>query len=571
MKLMKIVRKYNYVPVEVSRVRFPNLVWKSDSIRETDKEFVNKYSVIIPESEFFSEVDIDADSEGSAFADRYGGYGGASNGGGARCVNLDGRQIKGVGANKLLGKSVINSWYSHGTLNIVDAVCEVIYSNILSEILPCGVVECHGLVLLAKESSFYGEDITSISDAERCWGALIVRDECVRPAHFLRARNYIPLDEWKWQLQSDVVRVRGISKAVDNELGDRLKFVEHLSKVVRAQANQFAFAKAARIIHGSTTSSNLTVDGAWIDFAATTFLPTGKNFQTGTNQEPFQDEWRNVEDIVVEYADTHTKFNNYDIHIDPLLTYYNEAMDFYFHKHSAYVLGVSYEKWPEYNVNNDADVVSRVMHDIIHLNKEAIVGSPDGYYDDPMLSLLFAVYGSCLSIKVSKRGLQEYLDDNDRVEELCESFLRLSKDVFAEAPDGTVSRDLIRAVIVSYRQTICSSFFYRGRLRRQLSETLHLADSHYYSSYIETALAVGEFCYEAPGSERVYLFSSGELSVSYCTSSGKFCICDAVGEENYFYTYSECYVEICKIDKKQFEVGGFNFLVLFDQLCLVLS
>lgn len=86
--------------------------------------------------------------------ERYGGIGIGTNGGGARCGNYNGFQYKGIGCNFLASNATKKS-HANGTLTLLDGITEVIYSEVLSQLLPMGVVKSIGLLSVGNDSASY--------------------------------------------------------------------------------------------------------------------------------------------------------------------------------------------------------------------------------------------------------------------------------------------------------------------------------------------------------------------------------------------------------------------------------
>ncbi|CAI0749927.1 Uncharacterised protein [Serratia proteamaculans] len=78
------------------------------------------------------------------FAERYGGGAISRNGGGARC-GFDGRwQVKGIGANALVGQG---AKHVDGELTMTGAVLEALWGNVMAKQLPYGAVPNNAILL----------------------------------------------------------------------------------------------------------------------------------------------------------------------------------------------------------------------------------------------------------------------------------------------------------------------------------------------------------------------------------------------------------------------------------------
>lgn len=563
--MYEIVRQHNFIPIEVYNFTNGNLLWLNSSLDFSPSEFLRRYAIGIPTSKCFTSIYFDMNSKKVAYADRYGGYGGASNGGGSRCANLCAAQIKGVGTNKLLGKNVINSWYAHGSLNIVDATCEVIYSTVLNKIMPRGAVESLGLILISNTTGYYGENVTAVEDAIPCRGALLVRKECVRPSHFLRARNYLPLDEYTAELISDVSRVRNINKALLNKVESKFGFIEFLSNIFSAHADQFAFALAARITHGSATSSNLTIDGKWIDFAATSFLPSGSNYQTGMSGPAFFDEHKCIEEIFCEFSDTYTKFNLFDLNVEPLLAYYRWAMNAYFHQHCSFLLGIPTGIWPEIGVDSDADLISKTLYKIIHINTTPILVSPTdiNINEDPVIIFLVNLYGMATNNIAAGKKFEELIGNSDRCHNLVQSFSKIIYN-FSLINTNRCPDELFRiSAIESIKRAYCSAFFYKDRLRKLLAKNLFVDNEKYFTDFIDLSISVGNFIFNTEATHKVYFFCMDYLKIWYCLKSSCYFIFCLEHNEQKFVSPKYFFDTIEQYYKVKLTINEFDFYGLF--------
>ena len=114
-------------------------------------------------------------------AERYGGTGIGTHGGGVRCGYLNGWQVKGSGQNLLSGHDV-EFWHSHGALAQVEAFYEALWGEALSVILPFGAIRSPGIIL-TDGISWQKHKNGAPVEVPR---GLLVREAGVRPAHFER-------------------------------------------------------------------------------------------------------------------------------------------------------------------------------------------------------------------------------------------------------------------------------------------------------------------------------------------------------------------------------------------------
>ncbi|WP_340267612.1 hypothetical protein [Sphingobium mellinum] len=224
------------------------------------------------------------------YAERYGGVGIGSNGGGARC-GTDGQYlVKGMGSNQLLGVDS-DFWYGHGTLPLVDAVAEAIWAKILKHALPFGAVDTPAVIATGRMS--WTRERGGARKGHP--GALLIRAATLRLASFERAIYFKP----KWNSDEgfinkpsleDVQRTRSAINFLPSAmLFDELTkgassnssysdqneaVIEGLRNIGQRIAMQSAAASAKRIMHGALTGSNIALDSRWMDLGCVTGMNT---------------------------------------------------------------------------------------------------------------------------------------------------------------------------------------------------------------------------------------------------------------------------------------------------------
>lgn len=270
--LIELAEPFNQLPVEVHKIAGTNLLWrdKSDSSASdlSDNQFVDNYSWIIKNNFFTEETRIQPRITQTTFAERYGGFGIGINGGGARVINLDKVQIKGVGANALAGEGALRS-HSYGGLDIQGAVKEIIYSRLLNKISPVGVQNIHGLILLDETSALH--------NGNKAPSVLMVREPVARPGHFLPCFNFRVKPGDRTFMRSDYSRIVGIYKSIGKQalISEFYSLVQHfLDKC----ADQLSFFRMARLSHNALTPSNICLDGRVLDTALCSFVVSGSNY-----------------------------------------------------------------------------------------------------------------------------------------------------------------------------------------------------------------------------------------------------------------------------------------------------
>ncbi|ERK06707.1 MchC protein [Serratia fonticola AU-P3(3)] len=218
---------------------------------------------------------IDASSSAPAkvfHAERYGGSGIQRNGGGARC-GFDGRyQVKGIGANPLVGNGS-DRRHTNGALGAIHAIYETLWGEVLAQLLPYGAVQTQAVLLTDQYI-----DITFERSKVPSRRALLVRKPVIRPAHFERAPYFQPQSEYRGQLMHDARRVRAVIHMLPANLpappagfsekayrDPQLYCIEGLCEMARRQAWQMAFCRT-RFLRLTTSPSNIAMDGRLLDF-----------------------------------------------------------------------------------------------------------------------------------------------------------------------------------------------------------------------------------------------------------------------------------------------------------------
>jgi hypothetical protein len=273
------------LPFEARRLSAPRIALTvAHSQPISDAEVIDRFAYAAPA----------AGADGSAFlpdtktffAERYGGTGIGTHGGGVRCGN-DGRyQVKGIGRNLLCGEEAEFN-HSHGGESLLAALLEAMWGEILHRALPFGAVRAYAVIRTGLSIPADGpNDVLAASQ-----GALLVRQAALRPAHFMRALYFRPSAAVRTRIEPDALRVR---KAI----GDLPELLPHrtlhgisehdpsrcalleegLTEMVRRFAEQFAAAKAKCIAHRLLNASNICLDGRWIDLSGVVALPRHANF-----------------------------------------------------------------------------------------------------------------------------------------------------------------------------------------------------------------------------------------------------------------------------------------------------
>ncbi|PJR64097.1 MchC protein [Raoultella sp. T31] len=252
----------NLVPFTARRVT-SSLIWCAEDALNIEALQKACSYIIDPVSSTHSKI---------FHAERYGGSGIQRNGGGARCGFDSNYQVKGMGANPLVGDGT-DGRHSNGALGAIHAIYEALWGEVLAQILPYGAVRARAVLLT---------DVYTDKAFDRSHGksrrALLVREPAVRPAHFERAPYFRPQQEYADRLIHDARRVRSVIRMLPGNLpvpaegvseearhNPRLYCIEGLCELAHREAWQMAFCRT-RFLRLTTSPSNIAMDGRLMDF-----------------------------------------------------------------------------------------------------------------------------------------------------------------------------------------------------------------------------------------------------------------------------------------------------------------
>lgn len=265
----KILPVSSYIPFEVRKIKRPNLLWSNRISGESEDQLLDKYAYCAP---LDGEPEDTYTSEGKiAHIERYGGSGIGVNGGGVRCGMFDGMTVKGIGKSQLAGTTA-PFWHSYGGASIKEAIREVIWGEVFDSALPFGAVRVEAIIATGTSVPLRYVDAYGNNSCSR---ALILRKPFIRPAHYMRASFFQPSSKFSSTYLSDSERTQVALSTIFDALRSSLNilsindFYFLLRTAFLRYASQIAIARAKRLIHGSISSSNITLDGRILDFGMT--------------------------------------------------------------------------------------------------------------------------------------------------------------------------------------------------------------------------------------------------------------------------------------------------------------
>lgn len=343
-----------YLPKE-SFVLFDTYKLKDSEVVWINKELMQEYEIELDESAIESELleNFNYVSKGYApkarivindkkafMADQYGSRHEICNGGSARC-GLNGHfQIKGIGRNPLVAENMSES-HSHGKLFIDEAISEAIWGEICHKHLPYGSIRTLAIIKTNVKHKF-----GYLDNAPNKHCALAVREISVRPAHFERCTFFWPEESYRYLRDNDANRVR---KAVPYFFkllltkNENASFGDAINKMIDRLACQVAASRVKGIPHGSLTSSNISVDGRFLDFGTITAVPDFGNYVLANGVGAVWDDHELIESWLVNFIDTLNHYSEGELTSSQIRNYsleFSRLLDEYENKFLLIELGI---------------------------------------------------------------------------------------------------------------------------------------------------------------------------------------------------------------------------------------
>ncbi len=195
-------------------------------------------------------------------ADLYGATGGADHGGSGRCGIFGGFNAKGIGRTPLVSDNV-DAIHKTGLMSLAEAIREVIISEICHSELPHGAVP----ILAVIDRGFAHSTVPNVPE-ER--SAIVVRPNFIRPAHLERSIFFGDAGARTSHQYVDASRVAEAARAVSRGAG----VYPGVKQIFSRLAEQLGAALAYRLWPGRFLTSNLSIDGAFVDFGAFRAVPS---------------------------------------------------------------------------------------------------------------------------------------------------------------------------------------------------------------------------------------------------------------------------------------------------------
>ncbi|HYJ42182.1 MAG TPA: hypothetical protein VEW08_15420 [Steroidobacteraceae bacterium] len=258
------------VPFEVRRLPHARLLWLNERWlieagfahdTQARAEFAARMLRHFAVTSRVSDLPGTSACQHTLYADRYGGSGGALHGGSGRCGSKDGFIAKGIGKTPLVDEGV-DRYHKNGRMSVAEATRETVNAEIANRELPWGAVPTVAIIDAGFDFP-YGES------AEPRRAAIVVRPQFIRPAHFERSIFFGTGGHRDSAQFLDALRVRDATRAVVAAPSTYPQLLE----MFRRFAQQIGVARARRLWQGRFLSSNVSIDGALVDFGSFRAVP----------------------------------------------------------------------------------------------------------------------------------------------------------------------------------------------------------------------------------------------------------------------------------------------------------
>ncbi len=517
--LIELAESFNQLPVEMNRVSGTHLLWRNQSINceMSDDEFVDNYSWVVKDNSFADKSRSHPNITKTMFAERYGGFGIGTNGGGARVVNFKNSQIKGVGANALAGDGALRS-HSYGGLDIQGAIKEVIYSQLLNKISPVGVQTINGLIFLDNKSALHNDSATP--------SVLMVRELIARPSHFLPCLNFRLKPEHRTLMRSDYSRVLGIYQGIGKQalLSEFYALIQHfLDKC----ADQLSFFRMARLSHNALTPSNISMDGRVLDTALCSFVVSGTNYGQVTS---YFEEPSTPALIAKDWFYLINKFLFEEPVAEHFLMLYEEKFYQYAHVNMGYVFGLDREMSTKFSSTMEWKKVSSRLLSLLSMGsptKTSTLPTVDSvdFVNDILTASLYSIMNN-QDINKASKFLTEFTQD------LNSLLIMMSESL---GWHGQSEKSFYKTfTIQTLKRAILSSYFFITYIGRTVDDNCATGSIENTAQIINENDHISSWIYENLLSERSTLYSGNGVTFEYSSETDEYLYHGKDGSEQRF-------------------------------------
>lgn len=503
-----------WVPVNLHKMEGLKTVWLASDYAGSRSSFLEKFSYANSETPCFSTARFNKSDNITMLAERYGGKGIGYNGGGARCGTLGKYQLKGIGTNPLVGDHD-NKVHAYGGLDAKSAINEIIFTKVLEKVLPIGAAQVYGMIFTGTTTA-----IDPVSE-EQCWGAILVREACVRPAHFLPSSGFAPRLEQSKSLRPDFARTKIVNQNLAGRFSSSNEYIMFMGGFLKKCANQMAFSRIARIMHSTLTPSNISIDGRWLDVPLSSFVSGGENFGLSSC---FYQEASEPLTFCIELIHTYGKMNNLLLNPAPLVSYYNELFDSYLTHHLGYLFGLPFEGLGD-EFKSDLNSLKGFSMGLISKGRDVNHAWPQPNVEDPITNLIM---GAFISIDDPARG--QSLLEKAGIKESCSRqliivFARLVHALAAMQKKNVHAFALTHG-ITALKRSVLAGIFYLSLVDREVGELCQNGSPNEIEVLIDSYNTVATWIFEKDEDELVTIFSSDKIALVYNKHFSEFQITD---------------------------------------------
>ncbi|ATA26485.1 hypothetical protein JMY81_13025 [Brenneria goodwinii] len=261
----------NFVSFDACKLKKTKLIWVNPSYAGLQQDILNECSYMVKRDAIIENV-ITAQCK-VFFVECYSGSDVEYHGGGT-CVGFNGKWlIKGIGTTPLLHQDN-ESVHATGELPLYYALYEMIWSRVLSDILPYGSLPCIGVISTENK-------VIDIKSQKPHVLGLLVREYRLRPAHFGWAVFSKPIPGLKDKQHFEVEHVSKVISSLPSllpqhreytkedwlMLSDEEKFDYGLTELAIRLGAQFGYCHS-KFLKIGTSPSNVTLNGELVDFTS---------------------------------------------------------------------------------------------------------------------------------------------------------------------------------------------------------------------------------------------------------------------------------------------------------------
>jgi|GEM_PF-570919 len=561
----------NWVKFTAHKILNTEVVWldQTDNLLNCNTSKTDIYKNIcrdnayaIKDTPCFSELEFDENDSKVLIAERYGGTGIGVNGGGGRCGNTEQYQLKGIGANCMVGEhdDVI---HKYGGLDAPLAIIETIYTNLLCVLLPLGAVRIRGIIYIGKKTAIYHHP------ANKCWGVIMLRDHCIRPAHLMRAPSFKPQSTYQPVLIKDKHRVKNINKELFKHFKDNNQFILFLGKYLQNCANQFGFARAVRLMHGTLSPSNISMDGQWLDLPIASMLNGGINHSLSSH---FYNEHQTPLEYALELLHGYSKYNNALLNAAPLINYYHEQFDAYLNHYIGYILGLDLDLLK--NIKNDHwKSVSTQFIAVIHAGKHLDDRQIAATVDDPVHALIAGTFISIINLSKAEPCFALAKIPLETSIKLARSFAYTIDEIW-EKQNANSSQILrkdyftVGSALIALKRAYLAEVFFAPLIAKNTWDLCQEKTTDDIASFIDSYSSLAQWIFKE-NDLNVYLFKAENIEIFYSMDGGTYSV--KRGENiSQFQSYIALFSALQDCDPKNFVINHFNFINYFERLYQVI-